>query len=395
MLVLTPKPHPTECISGYLHQLSKANHYDKPSWVIEPYRNGCHADDYRRITPEVMQEIANLTPEEARRVCVRPDRTGDRTTLRLLGTELHSSHVDMRSFRICPCCVAEHDRHEAFWHLRLVEWCPIHQVRLLNRCRACSHTLRWNRPKLGRCNCGSDLTVQGSMERCDSCLSSLLFVFRRALYGNDTENAVPSEMSHLLHMDLYRLIRMVEVLGEALYWQCRHTEKRTTHVANFQKHAVKIDLLEVAKILTPWPTSFQEALYTHFDKQLSEADARKSFRFAFPWAHFALGKNLKEHAGQLAFLREELARFGAAYWTRDQVRRDAEPGGLGQEGFRWGSVPDAAGILGMDPRTLLKRIREGTVPVRESAIFKRNRNYQVDLNWAKNQLSSANPEIKA
>ncbi|MFT3897184.1 MAG: TniQ family protein [Thermomonas sp.] len=322
MLVLTPKPHPTECISGYLHQLSKANGYRRPSWIIEPYRNGYHKDDYRRLTPAVMQEIANLTLEEARRVCVRPDRVGDRTTLRLMGTELHSSHVDMQSFRICPDCVVQHGRHEAFWHLRYVEWCPIHRGRLLTHCKVCGHQLRWNRPAIARCNCGADLTTQGSSEQCDNRLCGLLLVIRRALYGSGYADAgaVPAEMSHLLHMDLYRLMRMVEVLGETFSWQRWRNEKEAFGSAHFKEPVVKIDLLEVAKILVPWPTGFWEALYTHFDKQLSAADARQSFRYAFPWLHFALGKNLREHAGQLAFLRDEAARFGAAYWTRDQLR---------------------------------------------------------------------------
>ncbi|QNN45471.1 TniQ family protein [Thermomonas brevis] len=394
MLILTPKPHPTECISGYLYQLSKANRYDRPSWIIEPYRNGYHADDYRRITPTVMQEIANLTVDEARRVCVRPDRVGDRTTLRLVGTELHASYVDMRSFRICPHCVAQQDRHEAFWHLRLVEWCPIHQVRLLTHCQVCGHQLRWNRPGIGRCSCGADLTVQASPERCESRLSGLLLVFRRALYGSEyVDTRVPDEMSHLLHIDLYRLTRMVEVLGNTFYWQRRRNKKEMLLSVSLEERKVKIDLLEVAKILVPWPISFREALRTYFDKQLSDADARKSFRFAFPWLEFALGRNLREHAEQLAFLREEAARFGATYWTRNQLKRGAGARITG-ENYRWGSVPDAAEVMGVDPRTLLKRIREGVVPVKESAIYRRSRNYKVDLKWAKDQKCSAHPEVK-
>ena len=391
MLVLTPKPHPTECISGYLHQLSKANRYGRPSWIIEPYRNGYHADDYRRITPTVLQEVANLTVEEAQRVCVRPDRVGDRTTLRLVGTELHASHVDMSSFRVCPECVAQDDRHEAFWHLRLVDWCPIHQVRLLTHCRDCGHQLRWNRPGIGRCYCGADLTTQGSPERCDSKLSGLLSVLRRALYGGEhvDADAVPAEMSHLLHMDLYRLMRMVEVLGETFSWQ-RWRNAKALGSPHTEAPPTKTDMLEVAKLLTPWPSAFHEALHTHFDKQLSAADARHSFRYAFPWLHFSLGKNLREHADQLAFLREEAARFGAAYWTRDQLRRGAEPRAH-EEDYRWGSVRQAAKVLEMDPRTLLKRIAEGVVPVKVSVTRGSNRNYMVDLNWIKNQKSSVHP----
>ena len=395
MLVLTPKPHPTECISGYLYQLSKANRYDRPSWIIEPYRKGYHADDYRRITPTVMQEIANLPSDEAQRVCVRPDRTGDRTTLRLVGTELHASHVDMRSFRICPDCVAQDDRHEAFWHLRLVEWCPIHQVRLLTHCWNCGHQLRWNRPGIGRCNCGADLTEQRSSERCDDRLSGLLLVLRRALYGSEyAGEAIPQEMSHLLHMDLYRLMRTAEVLSEVLGGLQGRDEARTLHSEPSASREEKASLLGVAKILSPWPEAFREFLHARYDKKLTEDGSRMAFRDEFSWAHYSLGKHLKEHAGQLAFLREEVAHFGAAYWTQEKISRGGSDLGLSQESFRWCSVPEAAELLGIDRRTLLKRIHEGVVPVRESPIRLTNRNFQVDLKWARSQPYSAYSEIK-
>lgn len=395
MLVLTPKPHPVECISGYLHRLSSVNGYVSPTWIIEPYRNGYHNDDYRRITPDIVQQIAGVSDDEAQRVCVRPDRLGDRTTVRLVGTELHVSHVDMRSFRICPHCVAQHDRHEAFWHLRLVEWCPVHRVRLLTTCRACNRQLRWNRPNIGHCNCGADLTLQGSSERCDSRLSGLLLIFRRALYGSKyADDAVPGEVSHLLHMDLYRLMRTVEVLGGIIYWQRVRDKRRALHYGDTEKGVAKTDLLDVAKVLAPWPMGFRELLRAHYDEQLSNDASRKSFRDAFSWALCALGKNLKENAGQLAFLRDEVARFGAAYWTRDQLMRGARVRASGRFEFRWGSVPDAAEVLGVDPRTLLKRIREGEVPVKEAETHRKNRNYKVDLQWAKAQRYSEHPGVK-
>ncbi len=395
MLILTPKPHPTECISGYLHRLSSVNGYASPSWIIEPYRNGYHNDDYRRITPHSIQQIAGITEEEAQRVCVRPDRTGDRTSLRLVGTELHVSHVDMQSFRICPCCVGEHGRHEAFWHLRLVEWCPVHQVRLLTVCWVCRNELRWNRPGVGRCNCGADLTVQVSSERCDDRLSGLLLVIRRALYGSEhIDEAIPSDMAHLLHMDLYRLMRTIEVLSGRMFWREGGKAGITWRISAAEERGVKAKLLDIARALAPWPTGFREHLHARYDKVLSEDSSRRSFRDSFSWALWPLGKNLKEHAGQLAFLRDEVLRFGASYWTRDQLMRGAKIRDFGQWEFCWGSVPDAAEILGLDPRTLLKRIREGLVPVKEVATHRRNRNYKVDLQWARAQRYSAHPGVK-
>lgn len=377
MLVLTPRPHPTECISGYLHRLSAANGYTKPSWIIEPYRNGYHADDYRRVTPAVIQEIAGLTRPEAERVCVRPDREGDRTTIRLVGTELHVSHVDMRVVRICPSCVAEKGQHEAFWHLRTVQWCPLHRAPLLEKCRQCGVALRWNRPGIGQCNCGADLTKQTAKERCSTALAELLLMMRHALYRDPAAAEPPSSLRHLHHLDLYRLMRLVETLESVVN---SHLDQKASAIVVGSEA-----LTEVARILGNWPRNFQRFLQTRYRDDLDLDSSRKSFKRTFPWAFWTLGRNLKEQAHQLDFLRDEVMRFGAYHWTREQLGRASTHATIARLHCEWGSIPDAASLIGIDQRTLLQRVRDGLVPAQKAESVLRNRNYKINLDWARQQ----------
>lgn len=385
MLILTPHPHPTECVSGYLHRLSTANGYSIPSWIIEPYRNGYHTDDYRRITVAMLQQIAGLTEADADRVCVRPSREGSRSTMRLVGVELHVSHVDMRAFRVCPRCVAEHGRHEAFWHLKLVQWCPLHRTPLLDECGDCGANLRWNRPNIGRCNCGAELTKQSGEGRCPKPLADLMLVIRAALYGDAESSAARPECSaHLFHLDLYRLMRLVETLGEVI---C---------VRNSRGEIVESDvdpMIEIAEILANWPRNFQAFLQKRYGAVLENDSSRRSFKLTFPWAFWTLGRNLKAHAHQLDFLRDEVVRFGAAHWTQEQLTRFGPRPVLYRLHCDWGSVPDAASLVGLDPRTLLKRIKEGLVPIKQRDTVRGNRNYQVSLEWARNTKYTRHPSM--
>lgn len=383
MLILTPPPHPTECISGYLHRLSAVNGYSMPSWIIEPYRNGYHGDDYRRIRPEVIMRLAGLSEMDAARLCVRPIREGSRATMQLLGTELHVSHVDMKVLRICPLCVRENSRHEAFWHLKLVQWCPIHRTPLLSNCRACGVKLRWNRPGIGVCNCGADLTDQVSEDQCLESVANLMFVLRAALYGDaETHASRPRSLAHLYHLDLYRLMRLYETLG----YEVTRPRKLGSTWDSGPRYGADV---EVCEALSNWPHGFQEFLRRRYGHELEKDGSRRSFKRTFPWVFWTLGKNMKEHAAQLKFLRDEVMRFGADYWTREQLTRESESTVLSRLDCEWGSVPDAALLMGIDPRTLLRRIKDGLVPFKENTTRGKNRNFKVNLRWASKQKRSA------
>ena len=377
MLVLTPRPHPTECISGYLHRLSAANGYGRPSWIIEPYRNGYHSDDYRRITPDLIQAIAGLDRPEAERVCVRPDREGDRTNVRLVGTAFHVSYVDMCRLRICPGCVARSRTHEAFWHLRMVQWCPIHRTALLERCGSCGVELRWNRPGIDQCNCGADLTKQTPKGHCSKPVADLLLMMRHALYRDTSTTKPPLGLHHLHHLDLYRLLRLVETLEPLM----------PSHaVSRSEERGVESNAFaEVAHTLARWPRNFQAFLQSRYGQHLESDSSRKSFKRTFPWAFWTLGRNLKGHAHQLDFLRDEVFRFGAYHWTREQLGRASVNATVMGLKYEWGSIPDAASLMGIDQRTLLRRVRDGLVPARKAENVRASRNYQIKLSWVRKQ----------
>lgn len=304
--------------------------------------------------------------------------------MRLVGIDLHVSHVDMKTFRICPQCVAEHGRHEAFWHLRMVHWCPIHRAPLLATCRACGVGLRWTRPGIGRCNCGADLTKQTSKDRCSEPLANLLLVVRAALYSDaQTSAARPQALAHLFHLDLYRLMRLLETLEGVVLRPTRHSA--------LGKPPVKCDgVTKVASILCDWPRAFQQFLEDQYGKELENDSSRRAFKITFPWAFWTLGRNLKAHADQLQFLRDEVIRFGACYWTREQLTRVTPKVALIRVSYEWGSIPEAASVMGIDPRTLLNRVREGLIPIKETGAHRKSRNYRVDMRWAR----SCNPPVE-
>lgn len=383
MLVLTPSPHSTECISGYLQRLSAANGYATPTMLVGHIHTSWHNAKFQHVTPADLVEIAGLTTEQAERVCFVPKAGVNRSIVSLLGAELHVSEIRLKGMRICPVCVAETGCHEAAWHLKLMNWCPRHRIPLLERCEECKKPLMWTRPSTGQCLCGADLTTQGVKKTCSVALGNLLLSVRAATYRDSTIQVVPSEMAHLAELDLYTLSRFVFVLVD-LIEALEGPKRNRSHRNEVEEHIER-----VASMLSEWPKNFQQFLAKHYDSVLMDDAVTKSFKDIFGWAFVRLGKNLRGRGKDFGFLTNEIYRFGARYWSRDRLSRGVDVASMHFVHGRWASVLEAAAAMDVDPRTLARRIDAGEIPVRRVGNEKGNRNVMVNLHWARNWKLSA------
>lgn len=384
MLVLTPPPHHTECVSGYLMRLGAANGYPSSACVVQHIHKAWHNASFRHVSAQDMVEITGMTHEQAQRVCLVPEKGLNRTLVKLLGVEMHVSEVRMTEIRICPLCVKENGRHEALWHLALVDWCPLHRIPLLETCEWCKTPLRWKRPSVGVCKCGADLTVQGGRKKCSVQLASLLTAVRAAMYQDPVIQPFPAHIIHLSKLDLYALSRFIFVLSD----QLERLEGSGRHVAVFGSHLEK-----VAKLLTDWPHNFQRFLTRHYEAILVDDTSRVSFRRVFAWVFQRLVKHLKDRGKGFDFLTDEIYRFGSKYLSRDRLYRETGKQTFRHHQGKWGSITQAAAVIGIDHRTLGGRIKAGDVPIRRIAVDKRNRNVMVDLDWARELKRSSESSL--
>ena len=70
-----------------------------------------------------------------------------------MGAEISREFIRLVVRRFCPACLKEHLHHRACWDLALLTACPVHQVRLVERCPRCRRLFGWN-GDLARCRCG-------------------------------------------------------------------------------------------------------------------------------------------------------------------------------------------------------------------------------------------------
>ena len=79
-----------------------------------------------------------------------------------LGHRMPLDTSTRQSMRVCPACLAEAPYHRRVWEHRQVDACPVHCLKLLDRCAECVDGPRfgWKRHSLMLCNHGHDLSRQ-------------------------------------------------------------------------------------------------------------------------------------------------------------------------------------------------------------------------------------------
>ena len=70
-----------------------------------------------------------------------------------MGAAISREFIRLGVRRVCPACLEERLHHRACWDLALLTACPVHQIRLVERCPRCRRLFGWN-GDLARCRCG-------------------------------------------------------------------------------------------------------------------------------------------------------------------------------------------------------------------------------------------------
>lgn len=130
MLVVTPRPRPTESLTGYLLRLSGANGYPTMSYLLASMHGHWYRSAIGRLDAAPLAELAGLSAADIARLTHRP-ASRPRAFIRIYGHDIPSYEANLRHPKVCPHCLAEGTGCEAFWDLTQVVACPRHQVMLV------------------------------------------------------------------------------------------------------------------------------------------------------------------------------------------------------------------------------------------------------------------------
>jgi len=381
MLVATPQPQPTESLMGYVLRLTQANGYHTMSYILAAMNGHWYRGAIGRLDGAPLREIAGLSSDQVARLTLKPERR-PRAYIRIRGEDLPSYEVSLQRCKICPLCLAAGSGCEAFWDLAQAVACPTHHVMLEATCPGCASELTWRRPKVTQCRCGFDLTKLPTRPAAPA-LCDLMAALRSALYKDSALAPPPDTLSHLRHLELRKLCKLLWVMSGTLY-------QRQGGVSLPKARTRCLPQLErVATILSNWPRSFQSFLSETYEEVATSADVPK-FKTLFSWLMIRLINNDEDGGTCYQFMEEQLYVFGARFWTRGAMSRDDGDVSLVPETVRWGTLSEGAEVLGLHMLTMRKLIASGELKTRSISTTSK-RNVIVDLEWARSQKQSRYP----
>jgi len=246
LLVRHPAPFRTESLFGYILRLSEENGYTTPWSLLLHAQIRQHEARSSGMKVAKLAQVCNRPHTELQSISYR--WPGDHLrSCRLLGHLLTPWELAVTRPRLCPECVAEKGFIEAHFDLALMAGCPVHRRSLLCRCPGCMNPLRWFRPGLLECHCGTSLR-NVSLTAISEAEADLLDIMRRKILGlaagRDYDSRLPS--SHLEVMRLQPLLSVVAMLGRRRMIVDQDSDRRNPRRI----------VSAAASVLADWPTNF-------------------------------------------------------------------------------------------------------------------------------------------
>lgn len=355
-LVMTPAPHPSESVLGFILRTSAQNGFLSPNKMLR--YAGMTENEIRSARPP-LDKLARLygrSKEELRFAGLDATDLGyNARQIPLLGHTIHSMFTRCKHAGVCVDCVREHGFVEAYQELKYAVACPIHSIKTLYQCPICQHSLDWQRPDLNRCRCGADLGMVKSEVVTDANVLALLEVMRNKLLNlppnAKTLNSLGFAIEGLQGMSLNTLLSVIYRFG--LF-------NLETASLNSEWDAV----VTAAKVLSNWPYQFHEYLAeVHAPKAKLEVSGLRGQYNRFYESFF---KSI-EDSKSLRFIRDAFMQYGQEHCSQIFVHPN-----LGQQSSGIFGMQQLAAHIGVQPSTLRKLIQDGHIRV-DTKILKATR----------------------
>lgn len=332
---------------------------------------------YRRLAAENLmtnwRELAGLAGIERTRSALlgRADFVSGQLGLERAWTQLaNERETTCRSWgrlhrgphdAVCPACLAEDGYLRHYWEHTYATACPIHRIRLVDRCDSCGALLSANRYRVDQCDCGHTLQQlpRVACSPAQHWLSSLM-----ASGGKRSAGNAPA----LRGVDIHLLSQLVRTL-------CLFSDPTNPppHRSAAQPRSIDeaVALLEPLELLlADWPNGFRSHVETRI--ATGKPDARTLNTLLGPW-YIGLRK-LCQGTPLEPFLKVVIdvaaERFDGALGL-DSAKAMVE------ETTEYTRASDAAAVFGLSISRILKAIRAGECQYRTRRLGTRGLVYEL------------------
>lgn len=123
---------------------------------------------------------------------------------------LRPYHLRQTRPQVCSLCLREKLRALAAWSICLVTACPVHRIRLLDKC-VCGRPISWRRPSIDFCECGQrlvapDQPTEAADARELAISSQITYLLGTAHFRLRVANGLPSALDDISIDTFLRLV---------------------------------------------------------------------------------------------------------------------------------------------------------------------------------------------
>lgn len=161
-LPISTLPYPGESLASLLLRIAELNGLQGASALLRAAGIVAYGP---LMTHEInaLARLCRLSPNAIHHMCpveIGGYGRGEVAGHAVYGNRLPSGHLIVRDReRVCPLCIRQHGYLFAEHGLTLMTACPIHHVRLIERCGSCRTSIRPSRTQLATCRCGVSFTA--------------------------------------------------------------------------------------------------------------------------------------------------------------------------------------------------------------------------------------------
>lgn len=385
LLPLRPRPVHDESPAGYMARLSERLGTDSPRalWAAIVSRYGAG--------PNVLQKCLGLSDIEWQhlkgpwlRHCKEVD---------LLPLGLSRADFTLEVMRWCPQCLSESMHLRFQWSIKLVCWCDVHRVRLLDACPGCGSVQRLERSCLSSCACGYQL-ARGSAEPGSN---SLAYV--QGCLNDSLQRGLSDAGFGLSANGWIELLRIAEQITDA---QRARATGQVAGLDRVEKSARQSEAL--GQLLCDWPHGFHSLLAQHQAVKGTSLSISRTYGRIYKWLYAyleapcfqflrdAFEAYLNEHWWGLICRRNRNLRNGTkASHGRSTVSATATAAGTGPATVKQLHL---AGLVAADVVELPSGRSAWSVPVSEIATIAEYVEDAVDLQTAARLLGIAKSRVR-
>lgn len=385
LLPLRPRPVHDELPAGYMARLSERLGTESPRalWAAIASRYGAG--------PNVLQQCLGLSEIEWQhlkgpwlRYCKEVD---------LLPVGLSRADFTLEVMRWCPQCLSESMHLRFQWSIKLVCWCDVHRVRLLDACPGCGTVQRLERSRLSSCSCGYHL-AHGSAEP-----GSDVLAYVQGCLNDSLQRGLSDVGFGLSANDWIELLRVAEQIIDA---QRSRATGQVAGLDRVEKSARQSQAL--GQLLRDWPHGFHSLLAQHQAEKGTSLSISKTYGRIYKWLYAyleapcfqflrdAFEAYLNEHWWGLICRRNRNLRNGTkASHGRSTVSASATAAGTGPSTVKQLHL---AGLVAADVVELPSGRSAWSVPVSEIATIAGYVEDAVDLQTAARTLGVAKSRVR-